>query len=225
MQKTSKEKRSIFRRIKRQYSKGVRNIIHRKGYGVHSPYVFNFIIRVIEEKARYYAYDKIEEQYKQLKDQAKKGVVPKPQTLKYYKLLYRTLNRVKPQNVLECGRDCGLVDTIFLLANPDVQITRVEESDYNTEIPTYYTTKALPDLIYIHKQTEEGYKQIYNLLSSKIKETSVIIVSGIRSTKHSYTNFEEFASNKTIKVTIDIYDYAILVASPKLNKQTFKIGF
>lgn len=225
MQKTSKEKRSIFRRIKRQYSKGVRNIIHRKGHGVHSPYVFNFIIRVIEEKARYYAYDKIEEQYKQLKIQSKKGVVLKPQTLKYYKLLYRILNRVKPQHVLECGSDCGLVDTIFLLANPDVQITRVEESDYNTEIPVYYTTKAIPDLIYIHKQTEEGYKQIYNLLSSKIKETSVIIVSGIRSTKHSYTNFEEFASNKTIKVTIDIYDYAILVASPKLNKQTFKIGF
>lgn len=225
MQKTSKNKRNIFRRIKRQYSKGVRYLVHRKGHGVHSPYVFNFITRVIEEKARYYAYDKIEEQYKQLKIQSKKGVVPKPQTLKYYKLLYRILNRVKPQHVLECGRDCGLVDTVFFLTNAEVQLTRVKESNYNTEIPAYYTTNPLPDLIYIHKQTEEGYKQIYNLLSLQIKETSIIIVSGIRSTKHSYTNFVEFASNKTIKVTIDIYDYAILVASPKLNKQTFKIGF
>lgn len=225
MQKARKKNKNIFRAIKRQYNKGVRNLIHRKGHGVHSPYVFNFIIRVIEEKARYYAYDQIEEEYKQLKAEAKNGISPKPQTLKYYKLLYRILNRIKPESVLECGSDCGLVEIILKLINPELKTTRVESSNYNTAIPDYYVSNSLPDLIYIHNQTDEGYSSIYKLLSPKINEISVIIVSGIRSTKHSYANFVEFASNNTIKITIDLYDIAILVASPKLNKQTFKIGF
>ena len=37
-----------------------RGIRYRKGYGVHSPFVFNLITKVIEERCSYYSFNEIE---------------------------------------------------------------------------------------------------------------------------------------------------------------------
>ena len=128
-QKAKKEKGGIIRAIKRQYNKGVRMLFHRKGHGVHSPFVFNFIIRVIEEKARYYAYDEIEESYRNAKQQAKKESLPKPLPLKYHKLTYRVTNRFAPKTILELGNNCGVTTKALSLAATNAQITPVSISD------------------------------------------------------------------------------------------------
>lgn len=224
MQKIKREKRGIIGAVKRQYSKGIRNLIHRKGHGVHSPYVYNFIIRIIEEKARYYAYEQIEVNYKRAKQIAKSTSLHKPLPLKYYKLLYRIANRLKPQTILICGSDNGISVTALTIAKSEAQVTTIE-ADLQKSLLNYFT-KTTPNLIYIHKQTTaQDYQIIYSQLTEQLPENQCIIVSGIRTTKQSYKLFKEFVLNNKIKVTIDLYDYAILVASPKLNKQTFKIGF
>lgn len=224
MQKTAKEKRSIIRATKRYYSKGIRKLLRRKGHGVHSPFVYNFIIRIIEEKARFYAYEQIEEVYKQVKQRAKAESLPKPLSLKYHKLLYRISNRIKPQTILECGSDNGVSTTALAMAKSDTQIITID-TDFQKLLSAYFE-KTIPNLIYIHKQSNiEDYKIIYSKITQQLPENQCIVVSGIRRTKQSYNLFKEFVSNNTIKVTIDLYDIAILVASPKLNKQTFRVSF
>ncbi|MBR4709309.1 MAG: hypothetical protein IKM71_05875 [Bacteroidaceae bacterium] len=42
----------------------LRRFRHRKGYGVHSPYAYNFLRDVIYESNHYYAYDEIEKKVK-----------------------------------------------------------------------------------------------------------------------------------------------------------------
>ena len=222
MQTKSKERGGVLRTIKRHYIKGVRMITRRKGHGVHSPFVFNFIIRVIEERARYYAYDQIEEAYRKAKLQAKKDSLPKPLPLKYHKLTYRIANRFAPQAILEYGNDCGV--TTQALATDNAQITTIANNQ-QAQLKEYLT-KVTPNLIYIHAQpTDEECKNTYKTLTPHLAEYQTIVVSGIRKTEKSQQYFTEFASNKTIKVTIDLYDVAILVSSPKLNKQTFRVGF
>ena len=224
MNETRRENRGILRAVKRQFTKGVRMLIRRKGHGVHSPFVFNFIIRVIEEKARYYAYEQIEEAYKQTKRQAKKTSITKPLPLKYHKLTYRVANRFTPQTILECASDGGVTTQALTLAAPKAQIKTID-----TNLPAQiknYLAQATPNLIYIHAQpTAEEYKNIFTNITPHLAEYQTLIVSGIRKTPQSFQYFTEFASNPTIKVTIDLYDIAILVSSPKLNKQTFRVGF
>lgn len=224
MQKIKREKRGIIRAAKRQYSKGVRKLIRRKGHGVHSPYVYNFIIRIIEEKACYYAYEQIEEVYKQAKQVVKSTSLPKLLPLKYYKLLYRIANRVKPQTIMVCGCDNGVSATALAIAKNDTQVTTIN-TDLQKSLSNYFA-KTIPNLIYIHKQlTAQDYQVIYSQLTEQLPENQCIVVSGIRTTKQSYNLFKEFVLNNKIKVTIDLYDIAILVASPKLNKQTFRVSF
>ncbi len=222
MQKVRRERGGIIRTIKQRCNKGVRMLIRRKGHGVHSPFVFNFIIRVIEEKARYYAYEQIEVAYRQAKLQAKKESLPKPLPLKYHKLTYRIANRFLPQTILECGSDCGVTTQALAIGN--AHMTTITEN-IQTELKKHLA-KEVPNLIYIHAQpTAEGNKHIYSILTPHLAEYQTIVVSGIRKTEQSYKLFTEFSSNNIIKVTIDLYDIAILVSSPKLNKQTFKVGF
>lgn len=224
MQNKRREKVGIIRAIKRQYNKGVRMLFHRKGHGVHSPFVFNFIIRVIEEKARYYAYEQIEESYSNAKLQAKKESLPKPLPLKYHKLTYRVVNRFAPQTILELGNDCGVTTKAMSLAATKAQITTL----YNNGVEEIknYLSQTTPNFIYIHAcKTAEEYRELYSTLTQYLAEHQTIVVSGLRKTAESHKLFTEFASNPTIKVTIDLYDMAILVSSPKLNKQTFRVGF
>lgn len=222
MQKVRRERGGIIREIKRQYIKGVRMLVRRKGHGVHSPFVFNFIIRVIEEKARYYAYNQIEEAYRKAKQQAKKEKLTLPLPLKYHKLTYRIANRFAPQTILECGSNFGVTTQALAVSNAKIKTI---DNNLDVELKTYLNENT-PNLIYIHAQpTEEESKKIYSILTSHLVEYQTMVVEGIRKTEQSYNLFTKFASNSTIKVTIDLYDIAILVSSPKLNKQTFRVGF
>lgn len=229
----------ILRTVKRYYSKGVRRITKRRGFGVHSPFVYNFIIRVIEEKAKYYSYSAIEKQYFKVKSSLTSTSHIKLHSLKFSKLIFRVANRLKPETILECGTAYGVSTIALSLSKSNTQITTIEPNaeiarwvngaivkDYRTALEQYYSSNNTPDLIYIRIQEKSSdYKIIYDAITPYLKENSAIIVAGIRTTKESYAYFKEFVSNPIIKVAIDLYDAAILVASPKLNKQQFKVSF
>ncbi|MBQ7820255.1 MAG: hypothetical protein IJ341_11235 [Bacteroidales bacterium] len=234
---TASEK--ILHTIKRYCSKGVRRVTKRRGFGVHSPFVFNFIIRVIEEKAQYYSYSAIEAQYFKVKKALTSKSPIKLHPLKFSKLIFRVANRLKPTTVLECGTAYGVSTIALSLSKNNIQLTTIEPNaeiarwvdgaivkDYTMALKQYYSSNSVPDLIYIRIQEKSSdYKAIYGAITPYIKENSAIIVAGIRTTKENYSLFKEFSANPIIKVTIDLYDTAILVASPKLNKQQFKVSF
>lgn len=47
--------------FKKYYIKAIRRLRHRRGFGVHSPFAFNLITKVIEENFMYYSYAEIEQ--------------------------------------------------------------------------------------------------------------------------------------------------------------------
>lgn len=109
-----------------------RGIRYRRGYGVHSPFVFNLITKVIEERCSYYSFYDIELIRKQLlfrddiiayPDKQQKGKLRrrtvgeivereaiKP---KHGALLFRLANYFKPQSILQLGSSMGL-STLYL---------------------------------------------------------------------------------------------------------------
>ena len=109
-----------------------RGIRYRKGYGVHSPFVFNLITKVIEERCSYYSFNEIELMRKKLlfcediityPDRQKKGKLKKRSIgeivereaikPKHGALLFRLSNYFKSQNILQLGPSMGL-STLYL---------------------------------------------------------------------------------------------------------------
>ncbi|MCZ2458073.1 MAG: class I SAM-dependent methyltransferase [Chitinophagales bacterium] len=119
-----------------------------KGHGAHSPFVFRFITQVLNDKAHYSSYNKVEElRSRLLKDEtilpvedfgagsvvdrsqkrsiasiARNAAKPK----KYGQLLFRMVKYYKPKTIVELGTSLGLTTAYLSLANPGATILTFE---------------------------------------------------------------------------------------------------
>lgn len=121
-----------------------------KGHGVHSPFVFEFITRVLNDNRRFYAFDGIEKIRTQLlsnhklieiqdfgagsrvaktntrkiSDVAKGSLKP----AKYSQLLFRMIDYYGPKQIIELGTSLGITTAYLASANPAAKVTTFEGS-------------------------------------------------------------------------------------------------
>ncbi|MEG1999720.1 MAG: hypothetical protein RR015_06865, partial [Bacteroidales bacterium] len=168
--------------VKKYCAKGYRKISHRKGYGVHSPFVYSLITKTIEERAAYYKYADIKEAHSKIKNVLGNKTPVKRQSLKASKLLFRLAVRFMPKTILECGTSYG-VSTIALrsaapeaalvIIEPDSHImdvavkilhgTDIRGGSYEEGLKRYFSYCTHPDFIYIRNQVSEiDYQDIFS---------------------------------------------------------------
>jgi predicted O-methyltransferase YrrM len=121
-----------------------------KGHGIHSPFVFDFVINVLNDKTSYPAYQSIEKIRKQLLSDStvievedfgagssviktNKRVVSaiaasslKPK--KYAQLLYRIVAYYKPETIVELGTSFGITTDYLAAANETTKVFTCEGS-------------------------------------------------------------------------------------------------
>jgi predicted O-methyltransferase YrrM len=121
-----------------------------KGHGIHSPFVFNLVTKVLNDKTGYEDYRIIEEQRKKLLNNADvievedfgagsvKGFTKqrsieqiassslKPK--KYAQLLYRLVRYFDSKQILELGTSLGITASYLAMANDAAQVTTLEGS-------------------------------------------------------------------------------------------------
>jgi len=119
-----------------------------KGHGVHSPFVFDFITRVLNDKRTFYAYDNIEALRQSLSNDqrvltiedfgagsrvvknntrsvkaiAHSSLKPK----KFSQLLFRITDHYQPANILELGTSLGITTAYLAAANPAAKVITME---------------------------------------------------------------------------------------------------
>jgi predicted O-methyltransferase YrrM len=122
-----------------------------KGHGIHSPFVYDFIRKVLLDKRKFYAYDAIESCRKELlKDKrvlhiedfgagsrnqktnqrtiskiAYSSLKPK----KFGQLLFRIVNYYQPENILELGTSLGITSSYLASAKEDANVITIEGSN------------------------------------------------------------------------------------------------
>lgn len=122
-----------------------RKVRYRKGHGVHSPFAFNFITKVIDERASYYCEEAIELTRKKICYPARQVCLPdikngkelvlpirevvdkmgiKP---KNGALLMRMTNYFKPRNILQVGEAVGFSSLYLAAYASDVRVVVLEE--------------------------------------------------------------------------------------------------
>ena len=121
---------------------------NRKGHGIHSPFVFDFISNVLNDQTDYPEYEQPEELRRQLlKDKTILHIqdfgagsslattnqrtiasivkwTAKPK--KYSQLLFRMLRKYQPKMILELGTSLGISTVYLSLAKPDSNIITME---------------------------------------------------------------------------------------------------
>lgn len=121
-----------------------------KGHGMHSPFVFDFITKVLCDKQDYPEYDKVEELRQQLlsdktplaiKDLGAGSSKTKSDTRtiaslarnaakpkKFGQLLFRLVKYYQPMTILELGTSLGITTSYLSLAKPHSKVVTIEGS-------------------------------------------------------------------------------------------------
>jgi Predicted O-methyltransferase len=121
-----------------------------RGHGVHSPFVFDFISKILNDENQYFDYAKVESLRKSLlRDKTvltiedygagsaasasnkrtiasvtKRAVKPK----KFAQLLYRMVKNYQPRSIIEVGTSLGVTTSYFAMANPGSNLITLEGS-------------------------------------------------------------------------------------------------
>jgi predicted O-methyltransferase YrrM len=137
--------------LAKKYAKYYLHASNRKGHGVHSPFVFNFIKFVLNDHTKYPVYPQVEAQRKLLlKDDTviqvedfgagsslvktkersiKKIAASSLKPRKYSQLLYRMVAHLKPQTMVELGTSLGITTSYLAKAAPTAEVYTLEGSE------------------------------------------------------------------------------------------------
>ncbi|MDR1609945.1 MAG: hypothetical protein LBS08_00340 [Candidatus Symbiothrix sp.] len=222
-----------------------RKLRYRKGFGVHSPFIYNLITKVIEEKTPYYVFDEIE--------QFRKGLSLRKETQhkNYGALLFRIVHFFKCRNVLQIRactgvlslylsmasrKDCtcyaleensGLLEAVKVFAEQQrLKNLRFMEGDYAENLEKLKAFIPSFDLIFVN-QSGNPEKTLESIELSKhfIGEKSILIIDGISKNKAMKALWEKIKNHSETRVAIDLFALGIVFFDKKLHKQHYKNYF
>lgn len=121
-----------------------------KGHGIHSPFVYDFVRRVLNDKRQFYAYNQVEalrskllrdESIIEVEDFGAGSAISKTnqrtiasiarhaaKSKKMAQLLFRIVNFYQPQTILELGTSLGISTAYMAMANPQARVITAEGS-------------------------------------------------------------------------------------------------
>lgn len=208
-------------------------IRHRHGHGIHSPFVFNFIVNVIENKIPFYAFEDIR---RYIREQSGKHT----KTYKLNKLLFKTINYFSLKNILVIGSQDG-IDLLYA-TSPSKEINclcagcnqAVKEKitalldHWNRKIALSDELPAenqLFDCIVIDLKHIPDIEMIGTYIFKHIDEKSVVILNNIRTNNDVSSLVKNIGKDERVRISLDLYTTNILFFDKKYFKRNYKISF
>ena len=191
---------------------------YRCGYGVHSPFAFDFITNVIYEKASYYAYGEIENDNRASRAKAVKK--ESNHSKKVNRLLFRLVNRVQPEAIIDAGKQG--VDSSYLQAGKrTAKYIPLASDDIAGLSPIQQV-----DFLYIdHPENIVLVEKLYEYGVNKTIKRSMIVIRGIYHSDAMKTFWRQVVADKRVGITFDLYDLGILFFDHSKIKQHYVVNF
>ena len=140
-----------------------------RGFGIHSPFAFDFILRTIRENAQYYAYPAIRNQRIALKRAGFRHLMSE----RHLRLLFRIVNRFQPTDVLLMGALSGEETAPLLEVSENISVNvlhgkypDVLEKRYKARIKEISQTSRIHDFIIVNKPVKDADKIILSAIGS-----------------------------------------------------------
>ena len=195
-----------------------------KGHGVHSPFVFDFIIHVLNDKKKYDCYSKIELLRKGLLKNnttievedfgAGSAVIPFKNRVvkdiaasslkkkKYAQLLFRIGKYYQSKTIVELGTSFGITTCYLASGNSDSKVFTLEGAHNITKIALQnFGEMKLKNV----ELTEGNFEKTLLLLNDKVENIDLLFVDGNHRKKATLEYFDLFLK-KSNERSIFIFD-------------------
>lgn len=214
---------------------------NRKGHGTHSPFIFDFITKVLNDKKHYHEYSRIEGLRKKLltdhtiltvEDFGAGSTIDKTnqrtiasiarnaaKPRKFGQLLYRMVRYYQPQSILELGTSLGITTSYLSLANPDAKLTTMEGSLAIAEAARQNFKNFNLDNVSL---VEGNFDVTLKTVTSKIPSIDLVFIDGNHREEPTVRYFEELlskANNDSIFIFDDIHWSSDMEAAWKTIQQ------
>lgn len=191
----------------------LRRFRKRRGYGVHSPFAFNFITGVVYEGGAYYAYSHLDKQHNVWVRMLRL------RPLVCSRLLFRVANYVGPSELWTWK--ASDMDKAYLQAGCVSSKMIDAEENVMKSAKTANDTKMM--LLFL--AAEEGGERVYESLRHRIAEGSAVVVEGIGNCPCATRLWNVIRQDERVGATFDLYDYGIAFYEPKRNNQHYVVNF
>ena len=195
-----------------------------KGHGIHSPFVFDFIKNVLNDRTIYPPFSAIEQKRKTLLHdeteievddfgagssviKSKKRVVKKIaasslKPKKYAQLLYRMVKYYKPETIVELGTSFGVTTAYLASANGQSKVFSCEGSSSIAS----FAKNNFDDLDLKNIELTEGdFDKTITPLLSKLKTVDFAFIDGNHLKEPTLDYFTKFLNHSTLN-SIFIFD-------------------
>jgi predicted O-methyltransferase YrrM len=198
-----------------------------KGHGIHSPFVFDFIIHVLNDKKKYDCYSKIEQVRKELLKNnntievedfgAGSAVIPFKNRIvkdiaatslkkkKYAHLFFRIAKYYDAKTIVELGTSFGISTSYLASANSDSQVFTFEGAKNIAKI----AAESFESLQLKNIELIEGdFKKTLPLIENRIEKVDLLFVDGNHRKDPTLEYFNFFLSkarNNSIFIFDDIH--------------------
>ncbi len=198
-----------------------------KGHGMHSPFVFDFITKVLNDKTNYPAYRQVEGLRKQLlnnetllsvEDMGAGSVISKTnqrsvasiaknaaKPKKIGQLLYRMVKTYQPQTIIELGTSLGITTSYLSLAKPGTKIITMEGSPAIAAAAKYNFNKLELDNISL---AEGNFDHTLSSVLSELPSVDFCFIDGNHRQEPTARYFRQLLpkiNNESILIFDDIH--------------------
>lgn len=222
-------------RLSRTGTRILYKVRHHKGHGIHSPFVFNFITKVIEEKSPYYAYNDIREFL------VSSSEITFTES-KFGRLIFKCVNYFNAKKILELGAGTGTNTLYLTVASKESNCICVETNNskrntagllyqrwgHNISISEdlFPKIESPVDCILVNLRNYEADNDaLIEYVLSCINDNSFIIVDGIRTNRKHQMLWKRLIGCDEVIVSMDLFHVGILFFNPKYYKRNFKLSY
>ena len=191
---------------------------HRRGYGVHSPFAFDFITDVVYQRLPYYKYRELALQERT--QAPARGGEWSYESRKVKRLLFRIVNYCQPGLIVDAGRLAA--SALYLKAAR-------AGADYTpaADLSELFLEPDVPvGFLYLHDyRRPEFVEEVFRLCAERTTGQSVFVVEGIGYTRAMRRLWRRMQQHGRVGVTFDLYDLGILFFDRTKNKQHYVVNF
>ncbi|MCH4154924.1 MAG: hypothetical protein LKF31_01330 [Muribaculaceae bacterium] len=234
-------------RIRRYYS-ALSRYHKSKGYGIHSPFAFSFVLNVLRERLPYYTYDDLNILRHFVIDQTRQHFThPAVISFKSAKLVFRVANYFNPPEILQFGTSYGVSSASVLavsskshlvLCEPKLMQYPVTEhvlepirnrisvyDDAASAIAAYKRGKSVP-FILINAINNGDLPAISKYLHSIFKSgEAVVIIRNISRSDTIKSLWLDCKASIPSGMTFSNEKLAVITSNEKLPRQDFFLWF